>query len=67
MNGIKAGSSCQFDLSSFSELTRFSTADGKTLGLLCVDQQWHLLANCTDATGGIFTNSYYAQLAAILA
>lgn len=65
VNGIKAGSSCQFDLSTFSELTKINTADGKTLGLLCVDQQWHLLANCADAIGGIFTNTYHAQLAGI--
>ena len=68
LNGIKAGSSNQFDLSTFQEITnKITTADGKTLGLLCVDQQWHHIATCVDATGGIFTNDYYAEAVATLA
>ena len=68
MDGIKAGSSCQFDFNAISGLpTLIKTADGKTMNILCVDSQWHLVASCPDETGGIFVNTYYAQLASLVA
>ena len=65
LNGIRAGSSCQFDLSTM--VPNLCTSDGKYLGVLCFDRQWHLLGTCPDATGGIFEYNFLVQLAAIVA
>ena len=68
LNGIKAGQECQFDFSTFNEFNKIHTADGKDLGIVCVDGQWHLLAICAFAGQGssVCSYGYHVQLAAVV-